>query len=406
MTSTRRLTLLLSLAALAVACGKGEGSSSTPPPALASPLRGVFVDAPVANLGYRTPTLSGRTAADGSFQYRTGETVTFFIGAIETPPVAGASQLTPMAVFGAQDLASDRRTVNLARLLQTLDPGGVATSLRVPDSAFAAATASVDFGSPGFDDAVRSLVTTVKQDPGAVLVTSTQAVDHLAAQFPLVGGWVKTSGGELVTMTFFADGSYAEVEDGKLVGGSDPPGVEFGTYTWDASTHTFSARVGSLDTNQSPAFGPAGGSARATVVGSTLVFDAGGATSVVLQRVYDAASPIVGSWVYGSGNDRIVVTYLPDGRYVMGHGGTPQAYGWPGVEYGTYTFTATQLDPELAGSWTATAGSPDTNGEWGFSNPGPNGEAGTSRGNVSISNGQLRMWNADADMTWRRVGVR
>ncbi|MCX7982613.1 MAG: hypothetical protein N2572_06870, partial [Syntrophales bacterium] len=52
--------------------GCGGGTSGT------GPLRGVFVDAPVAGLDYETTSgIKGKTDANGVFYYDPGDTVTF-----------------------------------------------------------------------------------------------------------------------------------------------------------------------------------------------------------------------------------------------------------------------------------------------------------------------------------------
>lgn len=49
-------------------------------PSPADPVTGYFVDTPVSGLGFRTPSFSGLTGTDGSFTYRPGEMVTFYVG--------------------------------------------------------------------------------------------------------------------------------------------------------------------------------------------------------------------------------------------------------------------------------------------------------------------------------------
>ena len=71
-----------------IACKSKGGGNDTAP--TVQTLTGKFVDGPVANLGYRTATQSGRTNANGEFLYQSGETVTFFIGAIELPGSSGS----------------------------------------------------------------------------------------------------------------------------------------------------------------------------------------------------------------------------------------------------------------------------------------------------------------------------
>ncbi len=72
----KRATLLALLITLA-GCGGGGGGDG---PVMDGVLT---LGAPVAGLGYATPTLSGVTDGSGAFQYRSGESVRFFIGSID-----------------------------------------------------------------------------------------------------------------------------------------------------------------------------------------------------------------------------------------------------------------------------------------------------------------------------------
>jgi hypothetical protein len=357
----------------------------------------VFVDAPVQNLAYRTATQSGRTDAQGRFRYLPGETVTFSIGAIQAPAVAGADVVSPARVFGAAELAGSTGAVNLARLLQTLDADlDPSNGISIAEAAHQAATTAVDLGAVGFDAAVEHLVTTV-QGPAATLVTAAQATAHVEDQLR-AGAFVSGPAAEPTVVVLFPDGSYAEVEGN--AGNPDGAGFELGTYTWDSATHVFAGHVGTLDTNASAALETqAPGPAHAWFHDSEAVFDPGTGTTAVFARVHDAANPIVGAWVTGTGNDRVVVTYLANGKYVMGHGGTPDPDGQPGVEYGTYTWNASTR------AWTALAGSPDTNGSWGFSDPYGRGLE-TARATVTVSGSDMVLFDPTSDVTliWTRVG--
>ena len=119
----------------------------------ASPLRtGVFLDSAVEGLGFETATMSGITNAAGEFTFNAGEMITFRIGALELPAVQAANVLTPMSIFASNDV-NDTRTVNLSRLLQSLDTdGNVENGITLPasDASFAA-DLNIDFASDDFD---------------------------------------------------------------------------------------------------------------------------------------------------------------------------------------------------------------------------------------------------------------
>jgi len=88
---------------------------------------GIFIDSPVTGLSYFTDTFSGETLEDGSFNYMTGEDVTFVMGSTQftVEQLIEGAIISPLSVFSAQN-SSDRRVINLARLLQSLDIDGIA----------------------------------------------------------------------------------------------------------------------------------------------------------------------------------------------------------------------------------------------------------------------------------------
>ena len=137
----------------------GAGSAQTPDAPASALATGRFVDSAVAGLEYQTASQQGVTGPDGTFQYVPGEDVTFSIGDITLPTVAGAELVTPLSVFDTE-VITDPRVMNLARLLQTLDVDGDAENgIEISSDAIASATGlDVDFGSAGFDADVANLV--------------------------------------------------------------------------------------------------------------------------------------------------------------------------------------------------------------------------------------------------------
>lgn len=110
---TSFLALSLITAAILSACGGSETPLST----------GVFVDAPVEGLNYTSGSISGTTDASGRFLYAPGESVTFSVGGIALPTVAGAAMVTPVDLVGGTG-AHDPAAVAIARLLQSVDADG------------------------------------------------------------------------------------------------------------------------------------------------------------------------------------------------------------------------------------------------------------------------------------------
>ena len=123
---------VISALGLLQGCGGGGGSSSP------RVLSGVFLDAKVAGLAYRTESQSGTTDADGRFSYLPGETVTFSLGSLELGAAAGGAEITLLDMSELSDLPSAEdaienaiydnglpgplnRVINMAVLLQSLD---------------------------------------------------------------------------------------------------------------------------------------------------------------------------------------------------------------------------------------------------------------------------------------------
>lgn len=124
-----RLALLATAAAIGlVACSSDDDE---PPPPVSQPATGVFDDAPVEGLQYRTATQSGMTNARGEFRYIDGETVTFSIGGLDLGSAvvrSSNSRVTPAhlvpAVAGDVTKISNLRATNVSRFLQSLGTNG------------------------------------------------------------------------------------------------------------------------------------------------------------------------------------------------------------------------------------------------------------------------------------------
>jgi len=180
--------ILTSAFVLLTACGGGgssDTSSESGPPANESgpsPDIGVFLDSPVINIGYRTETLESVTNSLGEYEYLPGETVTFFIGDLEFPPVEASGTVTALDLAGTPN-TSDPRVVNMIRLLQTLDQdGNPQNGITISDTAKSTAT-QVDFDLSEADFssslAVTTLIMNAGQDNTVVeLVNREGAIDH------------------------------------------------------------------------------------------------------------------------------------------------------------------------------------------------------------------------------------
>lgn len=95
---------------------------------------GRFLDSAVANIRYRTETLSGMTDRSGSFHFRVGETISFYVGDVLVGTVTAADIITPAAL--AMGLNHPDALTNILRFLQGLDSDASPDNgIHIPDAA-------------------------------------------------------------------------------------------------------------------------------------------------------------------------------------------------------------------------------------------------------------------------------
>jgi len=146
------------------ACGGSSDSTPAPmntivpipepapePEPTPSTFTGVFLDSAVENLNYSTLSGSGTTNAAGEFSYQTNEKITFSIGGITFPEIDAETLVTPLTLFGTDDV-NDTAVVNMLRLLQTLDEDGDADNgIKIPDTIHQLASVfAIDFNDSDF----------------------------------------------------------------------------------------------------------------------------------------------------------------------------------------------------------------------------------------------------------------
>lgn len=190
----RAATLLPLILALG-ACGGGGGGGTQ----LASTAQGVFLDSAVEGLRYETETLDGVTDALGTFEYDSGEEVSFYLGDILLGSAPGGAVLTPIDLVPGTDSPLHPQVTNIIRFLQTLDDDALAANgIRIlADIADALQGQNIDFdvAIDDFENDIQGLITTVT---GAhlggprTLVPAVVAQSHLAqtlaGQAPVNGG--------------------------------------------------------------------------------------------------------------------------------------------------------------------------------------------------------------------------
>ena len=96
------LPILLSVGLSACNSGSSSDNKSTEPETLSGKIVGVQVE----GLSYKTASFSGETSADGSFTYKTGETVSFFVGDIAVGETKGSAEVTFFDLAGIADPAT------------------------------------------------------------------------------------------------------------------------------------------------------------------------------------------------------------------------------------------------------------------------------------------------------------
>jgi len=122
------LLVMLACAILfcATGCSSGHGGGVAATPENAQ--KGFFIDSPVEGLEYRTSSWSGFTDEQGGFYYQQGEQITFSIGDVVLGRTAAKPIITPVDLGGSPPTTSNRKVVNISRLLLSLDQDGDPTN--------------------------------------------------------------------------------------------------------------------------------------------------------------------------------------------------------------------------------------------------------------------------------------
>lgn len=106
--------------------------------AIVHPLTGHFIDAPVGNIGYSTPTENGITDDKGAFDYMLGDNVALYLGEYLLGVTLAKDKVTPIDLAGPYDY-DHTIAVNMARLLQSFDDNGdPQTGIFIDDETIAA----------------------------------------------------------------------------------------------------------------------------------------------------------------------------------------------------------------------------------------------------------------------------
>ncbi|QJR80763.1 pectin methylesterase [Alteromonas pelagimontana] len=207
---------------LIAGCGEKSSTNVKLPPDPA--LTGVFVDSPVAGLGYQSDSVAdGQTNENGEFFYFRGEQLTFHIGELTFPAAPASSVMSPLDMF-TTDNAFHQSVVNTLRLLQSLDTDGDPDNgISLSSSAASVATATLDEGqtlADFFNQSDADFAADVEVWLGAAGGASSTLVDKATAISHFVN-YLENERGTLFPNTFdvtkFTGDIYAPYLSGKTV---------------------------------------------------------------------------------------------------------------------------------------------------------------------------------------------
>jgi len=191
---------------LIISCGGGGGGGgSTGTNSLqennqGQELTGILLDSAVSGVSYQTSTgEEGLTDANGSFNYKAGEEVTFTVGRITLGKSSGSEIITPIELVGANNTA-DQRVINISRLLQTIDED------QNPDNGITVSTTTrsalrnrtIDFDVP-ISDFTNNNQAMLISSVGRTMVSAESAVNHLHSSLNQRGLSTKVASGNAVT---------------------------------------------------------------------------------------------------------------------------------------------------------------------------------------------------------------
>ncbi|MAO14047.1 hypothetical protein [Marinobacter sp.] len=152
-------------------------------------MTGQFVDSPVGGLEYLRSNKGAElylTNDNGEFQYQEGETVTFKIGQLTLGSAKGGATISP------RDITSEAGSINVARVLQTLDDdgdptNGITISADVRSKA-ATVTTPRHIGETSNLDEISGEITNLSADENLILVSEEQAKAHLDETLASISG--------------------------------------------------------------------------------------------------------------------------------------------------------------------------------------------------------------------------
>lgn len=176
--------ILLALSVLVLgACG-GSGDNNTSENSIFS---GVFVDSPVKGLRWVTSSMEGTTDSRGTFNYKAGEKISFYVGDILLGDADGSSVIVPIDIVPGATDTSNQAVTNIVRFLLTIDDDGNPDNgidiTDVVSDLTEGKTINFDQSPSDFDQSgeiqtLISTLTTATTAGGRSLVSEEVALDH------------------------------------------------------------------------------------------------------------------------------------------------------------------------------------------------------------------------------------
>lgn len=218
MISTFRIASPLLALTLAACGGSSSTTTSTEQDANGSVTteQGLFLDSAVQGLSYSTDTLTGITDTNGTFDYVEGENIVFSIGDLVFPSISASSVITPVD-YAAGKENPESFTLNMARLLQSLDvDGNPDNGITIPSTA-QAVSSDISFDISSDEFAANPSVINLVANSGSVttsLVDASSATNHLLAT---IASLQSTSANSLDEVTGYwtdpTNGDYTQISD-------------------------------------------------------------------------------------------------------------------------------------------------------------------------------------------------
>lgn len=204
--NSKKTILGLMIATLLIGCGGGSTDDAESQDT--TTLSGVFVDAKVKGLRYKTETLEGYTDTNGIFKYKNGENIEFFLGNLSFGLAKAKSLMTPYTMAGDTDLQNpSAKALNIALLLQNCDANRTNKDMLDVEKLKSYSFASLDLNqtSVQMESKINTLLSTgVFQ---GLIDSNNTLIDTVAAKEHLTGNVEKV---ECSIVTIVDDSSFSD----------------------------------------------------------------------------------------------------------------------------------------------------------------------------------------------------